>query len=132
MAGAQAINAMTDEQAWREIERAIGGLQASVDTLTRQWAAQDAKASAGRGELHGKLDALRLDMVVVQSDVQNIGTAVGKLTPTVQTLEAQRIEREGARKMLGMIYGGIGAAAGIAGAFLVELAKALFVGGPRP
>lgn len=120
------------------LERAIGGLLSSVQTLTSTWARQDQEAGEGRRRLHEKVDALVVKVTELAVRVQHmseevaamkpsvaradkIGDDVKEIKPSLTAFNEQHQQNLGSRKTLALIWGALFTMAGTAGAIAVKL-----------
>lgn len=85
----------------------VGGLDSAVSSLTQQWRDQDEKASLGRRDLHQKIDAMRADvqrldgevkaaLQKLDSDVRGAISDIALMKPTVEAVEAAKLQAKGA------------------------------------
>ncbi|MET4170947.1 hypothetical protein ABIB99_002029 [Bradyrhizobium sp. LA6.1] len=102
------------QAALREFAQAIGGLQATVNTLTQQWRDQDAKASEGRRVLYEKIGGLVDDIRTLEGQVKAAISDIAFMKPIVDGVIEARQQVRGAVKAGRWIYwvasGGGGAA----------------------
>jgi phage shock protein A len=94
------------------INRWIGGLQASVENLTRSWGEQDRKATEGRRELYRKFEELKNEVTRMTGRVDQLATDVAEIKPAVKKFEAAKNQNAGAQRMIKIIWGAL--VAGIA------------------
>lgn len=90
-----------------EINRAIGALQSSVETLTRTWSEQDRKATEGRRELYRKVDELKSEVTEAKGRVAKVAEEIAEVKPAIKRFEAQRQREEGVRSTVKLIWGGV-------------------------
>lgn len=105
------------------LERAIGGLLSSVQTLTSTWARQDQEAGEGRRRLHDKVDALVVKVTELAVRVEHMSGEIATMKPSVARVEQlgddveefrpsltafneQHQQSIGSRKMLALIWAG--------------------------
>lgn len=89
---------MTGEM--HEISRLIGMLQASVETLTRQWGEQDRKATDGRRELYRKFDEIKTEVTELAGRVGRMAEEISDMKPSVDTFDQQHQQGIGSKKTL--------------------------------
>ncbi|MDI3559556.1 DUF1515 family protein [Bradyrhizobium sp. Arg816] len=106
--------AESTQAALLKMAQTIGGLVASVDTLTRQWRDQDEKASLGRRDLHQKIDAFVGDLRRLEGLIEKAISDIAIMKPIVNGVSEARQQIAGAAKAGRWIYwvatGGGGAA----------------------
>lgn len=120
------------------LERAIGGLLSSVQTLTSTWARQDQEAGEGRRRLHDKVDALvgkvtelavRVQhmseevaaMKPVVARAEHIGEQVEEIRPSLTAFNDQKQQNIGSKKVIALIWTALFTLASTAGAIAVKL-----------
>lgn len=96
-----------------ELSRIVGGLQQSIEHLTRTWGEQDRKATEGRRELHQAVTGLRVDVTKLQEKVEPIA----QIDKRVDKLEAVH------NRAIGAVWGARAVIAGMGGAVGALLTK---------
>ena len=96
--------AESTQAALLKMAQTIGGLVASVDTLTRQWRDQDEKASLGRRDLHQKIDAFVGDLRRLEGLIEKAITDIAIMKPIVNGVAEARQQMAGAAKAGRWIY----------------------------
>lgn len=107
-----------------EMARSIGGLESTVKTMVATWQAQELSASQGRRDLHQKVDALRADLHLHQSDLQSMGGQIAgalrdiaDMRLTVDAVRAAKLKASGAltagRWFYWLVFGSGGGAAAL-------------------
>lgn len=86
----------TTQAALLKMAQTIGGLVASVDTLTRQWRDQDEKASIGRRDLHQKIDRVVDDFRTLEGLVKAAISDIAEMKPIVDAVEIAKLKASGA------------------------------------
>lgn len=91
---------MTQEEntqaALLKMAETIGGLVASVNTLTRQWRDQDEKATAGRRDMHQKIDRVVDDFRTLEGLVKAAISDIADMKPIVDAVEVAKFKAVGA------------------------------------
>lgn len=90
-----------------EMSRAIGGLEASVKSLTDTWQRQDRDATEGRRALHKKVDELKSQQTVLTQQVAQQAKELAEVAPAIARFEAQRQRVEGARSAVKVVWLGV-------------------------
>ncbi|GAB9224789.1 hypothetical protein BDS110ZK18_66720 [Bradyrhizobium diazoefficiens] len=94
----------TTEAALRDMARAIGALESTVKTLTHQWRDQDEKASLGRRDLHQKIDGVLKELRTLDGLVKAAISDIAFMKPIVDSVEAAKLQAQGAVKAGRWIY----------------------------
>lgn len=91
-----------------EMSRAIGGLEASVKSLTDTWQRQDRDATEGRRALHKKVDELKSQQAIltqkVDDQTKKLAEELAEVKPAIKRFEAQRQRVEGARSAVKVMW----------------------------
>jgi hypothetical protein len=103
------------QAALREMSHQIGGLEATVKTLVSTWQSQEATASAGRTNVHTKLEAIGEKVTVLTGRVDEAIKDITEIKPSVEAFENAKTQAIGAQKLGKLIWllltfagGGIG------------------------
>lgn len=112
-----------------EISRAIGAVEATVAQLLRMWEHNDREATEGRRMLHKKfeelkdattdaLSTIRNQVTQINGRVDSIASELAIVKPDVVTVNNERQQAIGSKKLLALIWaaliGLVGATAGAA------------------
>ena len=116
---------MTEGQI-NEFSRALGGLQATVASLTSMWERNDREATEGRRRLYVKVDEMKDSLGVLSSRVESLSTDVAAMKPTVRIFDTQHQQGIGTKKTIAMIWSIIVAFIGGTAAIVVELIHQLW------
>lgn len=90
-----------------ELNRMVGRLQSSVETLTATWQRQDSEASEGRRRLHAKIDEMKSQQEAMAATVEQQTAEIAELKPAIKRFEAERLREQGARSLAKLIWGGV-------------------------
>lgn len=82
-----------------EVARIIGQLENAVTTLTMTWQRQDASASAGRAEIHRKIDEVIKDVLRLTARVDALSMNVTIIEPSIKEFNDEKLRDEGAKKL---------------------------------
>ena len=107
---------MTDpstEAALRDINRSIGGLESTVNSMLETWRSQEANASQGRRDLHQKFDAIRIEVATLSANVTGAVADISELKPAVDAFKDARQQAVGAQKLGRWIWAALFASGGI-------------------
>ncbi|WP_456622129.1 MULTISPECIES: DUF1515 family protein [unclassified Bradyrhizobium] len=109
--------AESTQAALLKMAQTIGGLVASVDTLTRQWRDQDEKASIGRRDMHQKIDRVVDDFRTLEGLVKAAISDIADMKPIVDAVEVAKFKAVGAltagRWFYWLVFGSGGGAAAL-------------------
>jgi len=98
-----------------DLYRRIGGLQSSVETLTKTWGEQDRQATEGRRELYRKVDELKTEVTKMTGRVDQLAEDVSEIKPAVKNFEATKNRGQGERNIIRIVWSilvaGVGALA---------------------
>src|SRR6266516_4137119 len=110
-----------------EMSRAVGSLQADVrgmkealDNLNRVWGERERYATEVRATIHGKLEEVRVDVVRLAAEVENLATDVAVIKPAIEVFRSARERQLGAQRMGKLIWLAFIGIAGAVGGAVVQ------------
>lgn len=93
----------------------IGGLKSTVDQISSQWARQETNASAGRAQLHTKIEGVQGSVAALSGRVDNLSEKVTAIEPSMKAFEREEFRQEGVKRLGARLWGAMLVAAGFAG-----------------
>lgn len=106
-----------------EVARIIGQLENAVTNLTNTWQHQDANASAGRAEIHRKIDEVIKDVLRLTARVDALSKNVTIIEPSIKEFNDEKLRDEGAKKLGKWLWGILLTTAGFIGYGIHEAAS---------
>jgi prefoldin subunit 5 len=111
-----------------EMSSAVGALQAdvrslkeSIENLNRTWGQREEAATAGRRDVHEKIDSLHIDVTRLSGEIENVASELAEIKPAINEFKDSRQRAIGARALGGRVWGAMLIAAGFSGYWLHEL-----------
>lgn len=120
------------QAALREMSGTIGGLKSTVDTMLHTWQSQETNASAGRRDLHQKMEALRQEVTKLTADVTAAAKDITDIKPDVQDFRNAKQQAKGMEKVGKWLFGGIGVFGTMIGGALGWAVSNYITIGPKP